>query len=45
MPASWDAVSERKLLLSIIELTNPKPPSWALVSEKMGNAFTQEACR
>jgi hypothetical protein len=44
MPNNWDPVTEKKLLLVIIELTNPKPPSWALVSQKMGN-FSNEACR
>ncbi|KAI9873375.1 MAG: hypothetical protein M1830_000475 [Pleopsidium flavum] len=45
MPANWDAVQERKLLFAIIELTNPKPPSWQLVSEKMGPGYSNEACR
>ncbi|KAI9814034.1 MAG: hypothetical protein M1827_003498 [Pycnora praestabilis] len=46
MPSgSWDTLSERQLLLTIIELTNPKAPSWDLVSDKMGTGHTKEACR
>jgi hypothetical protein len=45
MPTAWDIVQEKKLLLAIIDLTNPKSPQWPLVAEKMGNVFTSEACR
>ncbi|KAI9825944.1 MAG: hypothetical protein M1819_000463 [Sarea resinae] len=45
MPATWDTAQERKLLLAVIDIVNPKPPSWPAVAEKMGEGFTQEACR
>ncbi|KAI9853154.1 MAG: hypothetical protein M1838_000010 [Thelocarpon superellum] len=45
MPSPWDNTAELKLLLVIIELLNPKTPSWPLVAEKMGPTFTNEACR
>lgn len=45
MPANWDVVQERKLLLAIIEITNPKTPSWGQVAEKMGMGYSNEACR
>lgn len=45
MPTLWDTAKERKLLLAIIELTNPKPPSWQDVSVNMGGDFSSEACR
>jgi hypothetical protein len=45
MPSAWDVVQEKKLLLAIIDLTNPKPPQWPLVADRMGGAFSSEACR
>ncbi|KAI9784686.1 MAG: hypothetical protein M1816_000751 [Peltula sp. TS41687] len=45
MPAVWDISRERRLLLHVIEITNPKPPSWAAVADLMGDGFSAEACR
>lgn len=45
MPSIWDINQEHKLLLSVIEVSNIKAINWALVAEKMGTAFTNEACR
>ncbi|KAI9842210.1 MAG: hypothetical protein M1837_007423 [Sclerophora amabilis] len=42
---SWSQDQEFKLLLAIINLTNPKPPNWNEVAQKMGCDFTKEACR
>ncbi|KAI9774808.1 MAG: hypothetical protein M1840_000024 [Geoglossum simile] len=45
MPSVWDVGQEKKLLLAIIDLTNPKPPQWPRVAEKLGPQYTAEACR
>ncbi|KAI9785468.1 MAG: hypothetical protein M1839_009209 [Geoglossum umbratile] len=45
MPSAWDIGQEKKLLLAIIDLTNPKAPQWPHVAEKMGNQYSAEACR
>jgi hypothetical protein len=43
MPGPWDAVTERKLLLCIID---PKAtPKWDIIAGQMGQQFTGEACR
>ena len=43
--SKWDILTERGLLITIMEVTSPKPPPWGLVSEKMGPGFTAESCR
>lgn len=43
MPGPWDACSERKLLLCIIGL-NAKL-KWDVIAQRMGEKFTDEACR
>lgn len=43
MPGPWNASTERKLLLSIID---PKAtPKWPMIAQGMGPQFTAEACR
>jgi len=43
MPGPWNASTERKLLLCIID---PKAKhKWDIVSEQMGSEFSVEACR
>lgn len=41
----WTTESELKLLLTIIEVTDPKPPSWSVIATAMGPGFTAEAVR
>ena len=43
MPGPWDASSERKLLLCIIGLQSKLV--WAVIAQRMGEQFTEEACR
>lgn len=45
MPEKWDTAQELKLMLSIIEITNVKPPPWEEVCAKMGPGYSKEACR
>ncbi|MCJ1254847.1 hypothetical protein MMC24_002663 [Lignoscripta atroalba] len=48
MPRStlrWGVAAEHKLLLAVIEATDPKPPSWDIVASKMGEGYSTEACR
>ncbi|MCJ1462303.1 hypothetical protein MMC07_000903 [Pseudocyphellaria aurata] len=40
----WTRAEEQKLLITIIESAKAKP-SWELVSEKMGENFSDQACR
>jgi hypothetical protein len=43
MPGPWNASSERKLLLCIIGLQSKL--RWAVIAQRMGEQFTEEACR
>ncbi|KAI4130565.1 MAG: hypothetical protein LQ347_003334 [Umbilicaria vellea] len=45
MPGKWDAELERKLLLSVLEAMDTKPPAWDKVTTSMGPGFTNESCR
>jgi hypothetical protein len=43
MHGPWNASSERKLLLCIIGLQSKL--RWAVIAQRMGEQFTDEACR
>lgn len=43
MHGSWNVTSERKLLLCIIGLQCKL--KWAVIAQRMGEQFTEEACR
>ncbi|KAL9122600.1 MAG: hypothetical protein Q9187_000853 [Circinaria calcarea] len=43
--SKWDLATDRKLLLTIIEVTSPSALPWAEITAKMGEGFTKEAVR
>jgi len=45
MPVKWTPEAELKLLLTIIEATDPKPPSWAAIATAMGEGYSLEAVK
>lgn len=44
-PGNWNDSTDRKLLLTIIHLTDAPRPDWNTVAGMMGENFTKEAVR